>query len=96
MESFYHQTTVRAWTAVNAGLTNNIVLSLAVNDNNIFAGTFGGGVFLSTDNGTSWSAVNAGLKNEYIYSLLLLAIIYCGNLWWRCVETPPFEKLLRS
>jgi hypothetical protein len=30
---------------------------------NLFAGTDGGGVFLSTNNGTSWTAVNTGLTN---------------------------------
>ena len=38
---------------------------------NLFAGTWGAGVFLSTDNGTSWSAVNSGLTN---YSVMALAV----------------------
>jgi hypothetical protein len=42
-------------------LTSRSVYSLAVNGSNLFAGTFGGGVFLSTNNGTSWTAVNTGL-----------------------------------
>ena len=29
--------------------------------NNLFAGTSGGGVLLSTDNGTTWRSVNVGL-----------------------------------
>jgi len=40
------------WTAVNSGLTNDSVWSLAVNGGNTFAGT-GNGVYLSTNNGTS-------------------------------------------
>ena len=64
-----------SWTAVNTGLTNSIVRSLAVSATNLFAGTpgtYGGGVFLSTNNGTSWTLVNTGLPNingELIASL---------------------------
>jgi len=36
---------------------------------NIFAGTWGGGVFLSTNNGTSWTQVNNGLMNTVVRSL---------------------------
>jgi len=42
---------------------NPFVYSLAVNGSNLFAGTERGGVFLSTNNGTSWTAVNTGLPN---------------------------------
>ena len=72
-----------SWTSVNTGLTNTRVLSLAVSPapgetgqrvdsssgTNLFAGTWGGGVFLSTNNGTSWTAVNTGLTNTYVRSL---------------------------
>jgi hypothetical protein len=54
----------------------NVVLSLAVSGRNLFAGTErtvpfpqGGGVFRSTNNGTTWSAVNAGLEDPTIWSL---------------------------
>jgi hypothetical protein len=39
-----------------------------VNGGNIFAGTRGG-VFLSTNNGTSWTTVSAGITDTMIYSL---------------------------
>ncbi len=58
------------WTAVNAGLTNLYVHSLAISGSNTFAGTHGG-VFLSTDNGSNWTAVNTGLTNLYVYSLAI-------------------------
>jgi hypothetical protein len=45
------------------------VTSFAVSGTNLFAGTWGGGVFLSTNNSTSWTAVNTGLTNTYIRSL---------------------------
>jgi hypothetical protein len=56
-----------SWTAVNTGLMSSEVYALAVNGSNLFAGTYGGGVFLSTNNGTSWTA--AGLTNVYVRSL---------------------------
>jgi ligand-binding sensor domain-containing protein len=40
-----------------------------VSGSNIFAGTYGGGVFLSTNNGTSWTAVNSGLKDSSVRCL---------------------------
>ena len=42
----------------------------AVNGSNLFAGT-GGGVFLSTNNGTSWTAVNSGLPTFLLTFFLL-------------------------
>jgi hypothetical protein len=45
------------------------VNALAVSDANIFAGTWGGGVFLSTNSGTSWTAVNSGLTNSDVRAL---------------------------
>jgi hypothetical protein len=47
------------------------VSSLAVSETNLFAGTEGSGVFLSTNNGTSWAAVNTGMTNTNVYSLVV-------------------------
>ena len=68
-----------SWTAINSGLTNSDVFSLAVSGANLFAGTYvgvgdvgaGGGVFLSTNNGTSWTAVDSGWNNSAVLSLLV-------------------------
>ena len=54
----------------NNGLTYPYVRSLANNDTNIFAGTFCGGVFLSTNNGNNWTAVNNGFTSICIYSIV--------------------------
>jgi hypothetical protein len=60
-----------SWTvAANTGLTNLILRPLAVSGTNLFAGTFGDGVFRSNDNGSNWVS-GAGLKNEIIYSILI-------------------------
>ena len=54
---------------MNNGLAAILVRSLAVSGTNLFAGTQAGGVFLSTDNGSSWTAVNSGLTNRSVLSL---------------------------
>jgi len=36
---------------------------------NLFAGTSGGGVFLSTDDGTTWNPVDNGLTNNVVFAL---------------------------
>jgi hypothetical protein len=40
-----------------------------VSGTNLFAGTWGGGVFLSTNNGTTWSSVNTGLTDTLVEAL---------------------------
>jgi hypothetical protein len=51
-------------------MTRAIVSALAVSGTNLFAGLQGGGVYLSTNNGTSWTAVNDGLNNLFVNALL--------------------------
>ena len=50
------------WDTVNTGLTDSPgftdVTCLAANATDIYAGTYGQGVFLSTNNGASWAAVD--------------------------------------
>ncbi|MCX6230806.1 MAG: T9SS type A sorting domain-containing protein [Bacteroidetes bacterium] len=58
------------WSAVNTGLTNNLIYSLAISGSNIFAGT-NGGIFFSSNNGANWTAVNNGLTNLIIKSLAI-------------------------
>ena len=69
------------WTQVNNGLTHTDVRTLAVSGTNIFAGTDGGGVFLSTDNGTSWTAVNTGLTNRIVQSLAVSGTNLFAGTW---------------
>lgn len=48
------------------------VRSLAINNNDhIFAGTFGNGIFRSTDDGTNWTPVNSGLTDPYVWALAI-------------------------
>lgn len=45
------------------------VQCLVVTGSAVFAGTSGGGVFLSTDRGINWKAVNTGLTNANVLAL---------------------------
>jgi hypothetical protein len=45
-----------------------------VSGTNLFAGTGGGGVFLSTNSGTSWTPVNTGLPDQYEQTVDALAV----------------------
>jgi ligand-binding sensor domain-containing protein len=57
------------WQATN-GPYGGIVDCFAINSSGyVFAGTWGGGVFLSTNNGTSWTGVNTGLTSTNVLSL---------------------------
>jgi len=54
------------WVQTN-GPYGGMINSLAVSGTNLFAGTGGGGVFLSTNNGTSWIAT--GLTKGWVSAL---------------------------
>jgi hypothetical protein len=68
---FYPPMTEEIWAAVNKGLTNLYIQSLATIGTDIFAGTNGGGVFLSIDSGGSWTAIDSGLTSTVINSLTI-------------------------
>jgi hypothetical protein len=56
------------------------VNTLAVVDSNIFAGTDGDGIFLSTDNGKNWESINDGLQSYVIHKIFLDGItIFAGT-----------------
>ncbi len=59
------------WIQTN-GPYGGYIISFAVSPapaGNLFAGTDGGGVFISTNNGTSWTAASTGLTNTSVYAL---------------------------
>ena len=62
------------WQQTN-GPYGGTIQALAVNPatQDIFAGTNGGGVFRSTNNGDSWMAVNTGLTNTFVFALAINA-----------------------
>jgi len=58
------------WVQTN-GPYGGFIASFAISGTNLFVGA-GGGVFLSTDNGTSWTEANSGLTNTDVWSLVVL------------------------
>lgn len=66
------------WVNTNNGLVSSDIFSLAVNEGAVFAGTFGNGVYRTTDNGENWKAV--GLPGVYVRSLAVHNhIIFAGT-----------------
>jgi hypothetical protein len=50
---------------------------------NLFAGTYGGGVFISANDGTSWTPVNTGLsvaKEVYSFAINTSGEIFAVSL----------------
>jgi photosystem II stability/assembly factor-like uncharacterized protein len=63
------------------GLGNSRVNSLIRLDTAIFAGTYGGGVYRSIDNGLNWTIANTGLTNGFISVLYANgATLFAGTL----------------
>lgn len=69
--AFFTSSVEGQWIASNNGLTNLNVRALLSDGQNIFTGTEGGGIFLSTNNGANWTAVNTGLTDLNITSLVI-------------------------
>jgi photosystem II stability/assembly factor-like uncharacterized protein len=62
------------WSAVNNGLNNRWVRSLAIDPTDpstLYAGTNGGGVFKTTSGGADWVAINSGLTSTNIDELVI-------------------------
>lgn len=66
----FFSTNGNSWTGKNTGLTNTVVLSMAMLNANLYAGTQGGGVFKSKNNGSTWDTANTGLGNMNINVLV--------------------------
>lgn len=71
----------KTWLAVNSGLGDLFILSLALgHDGTIYAGTFKGGIFRSADGGDTWQPLNAGLKRLEVKALLVEGrVLYAGT-----------------
>jgi hypothetical protein len=85
-----------SWSAASTGLTSKLVSALAISPapggagqrldsssgTNLFAGTYGDGVILSTNNGTSWSAASTGLTNTSVLALAVSGTnLFAGTEW---------------
>src|SRR5205814_6189957 len=53
------------WTRSN-GPWSATVMDILADGSNLFCATRGGGVLLSTDNGSSWTPLDNGLTNPYV------------------------------
>jgi photosystem II stability/assembly factor-like uncharacterized protein len=69
------------WIEKNNGLYGGNVTVLAASGDGLFAGTFGGGVFRSTNNGISWTSSNTGLTNLNIQSFAVVGVnVFVGTV----------------
>lgn len=63
------------WYPVNLGGAFNYISSIEVQDSNVFVGTSGGGIYRSTNYGTTFTTINTGLPTTTngftIYSILI-------------------------
>jgi hypothetical protein len=84
-----------SWTALNTGMKNETIFSLAVSGNrsggtNLFASS-NRGVLLSMNNGTAWTVVSTGLTNTNVFPLatsnsMLFAGTDGSGVWRRALS----------
>src|SRR5713101_3271403 len=59
------------WVQTKSPPFAGVINCFGVSGRNLFAGTSGGGVALSTNNGTSWTSVNAGLTSAVVFAFAM-------------------------
>ncbi len=57
------------WTNISSFGQGEIVYTLAYSGNAIYAGTWGGKIYKSTDGGKNWIVINTGMNVSFIWSL---------------------------
>jgi photosystem II stability/assembly factor-like uncharacterized protein len=67
-KGIYHSSSGR-WTCSTTGMSDLTVDNVVIAGNTVIAGTDGGGIFISTDKGSTWVASNTGLTSRYINAL---------------------------
>lgn len=68
---FHSTNNVLDWEIIGIDTDCPEVRSIVIDDENIYAGTRGGGVFLSTNMGASWTNISNGLTDLDVYTLLI-------------------------
>jgi photosystem II stability/assembly factor-like uncharacterized protein len=73
---FVHRSTNQGknWIVLNNGIPEVKISSIACRDNLLIVGTYGEGVYISTNNGDSWEEKNAGLYDGLNKNVLSLSI----------------------
>ena len=80
------------WEPVNSFGAGEIVYSMHYSGSTIYAGTWGGNIYSSTNNGTSWIKINTGMNVSFIWSLTSFngkvfaatdmgVFVYNGSTW---------------
>lgn len=59
------------WQEINGFANGEIVYSLIYNSGKIYAGTWGGKIYMSANNGQTWTLINSNMGVGYIWSLLV-------------------------
>lgn len=58
------------WQKINGGISDSVVTAFASTGASLYAGTFGDGVYRSTNGGVTWMQENSGLKDTHVSSLV--------------------------
>ncbi len=78
--TLFCSTSSAQWTGANSGLPPEAVWTYASNASFLFAGTGGGGVFRSADNGATWIPVNSGQPTPNVDALLIHnGVLFAGT-----------------
>ena len=77
---------VNKWTPLTDGISGGLIKTVTIDPshpNIMFAGTWGAGIFKTTDGGENWKAVNQGITNRYITKLIVSPVssntVYAGT-----------------
>ena len=63
-----------SWVASNTGLPSSNIATLAIDPitpSTLYAGTWGDGIFKSTDAGANWSSINTGLSSLHMQAMVI-------------------------
>ncbi len=70
------------WQQISTVGFNQIILTITTDQNgNLLAGTYGGGIFRSTNGGVEWTQINSNMLSVYVWSLISVpgGKIYAGT-----------------
>lgn len=68
------------WTHIDSNISNKTVFTISAFDSTLITGTWGGGIFRSTNFGKSWAPFNSGNIDNYIFSSAVTdSFFYIGH-----------------